>query len=137
MKNDTAANVAAAGMVSTQAQTILPATRHLTADSRVVDPTPAIAPVIVCVVDTGIPNMVPPNKVTAPAVAAQKPPTGRSLVIFEPIVCTMRQPPESVPKAIAPCAASTTYSGIAGSEPLAPRCKLNIPAVARTTVTMP
>src|SRR6202171_3449248 len=82
MKNDTAANVAAAGMVSTQAHTILPATRHLTADSRVVDPTPAIAPVIVCVVETGIPNTVAPNNVIAPAVSAQKPPTGRSLVIF-------------------------------------------------------
>lgn len=86
MKNDTAANVAAAGMVSTQAHTILPATRHLTADSRVVDPTPAIAPVIVCVVETGIPDIVAPNNVIAPAVSAQNPPTGRSLVIFEPIV---------------------------------------------------
>src|SRR5437667_5576638 len=126
IKNEIAANVAAAGIVKTQAQTIRPATRHLTADRRVGDPTPAIAPVIVCVVDTGMPNIVAPNKVTAPAVSAQKPPTGRSLVIFEPIVCTMRQPPESVPKAIAACAASTTYSGIAGSEPLAPSCKLNM-----------
>src|ERR1700730_7569900 len=83
MKNDSAANVAAAGMVRTHAQTILPATRHLTADSRVVDPTPAIAPVIVWVVDTGIPEKVAPNKVSAPAVSAQNPPTGLSLVIFE------------------------------------------------------
>src|SRR6266404_6259191 len=112
-KKEIAANAAAAGIVKTQAQTIRPATRHFTADRRVVDPTPAIAPVIVCVVDTGMPNMVAPNKVTAPAVSAQKPPTGRSFVIFEPIVCTMRQPPESVPRAIAPCAASTTYNGIA------------------------
>ena len=74
------------GMVKTQAQTILPATRHLTADSRVVEPTPAIAPVIVCVVDTGIPKKVAPNNVIEPPVSAQKPPTGRSLVIFEPIV---------------------------------------------------
>src|SRR5213079_246855 len=101
-------NVAAAGIVKTQAQTIRPATRHFTADRRVVDPTPAIAPVIVCVVDTGMPNMVAPNKVTAPAVSAQKPPTGRSLVIFEPIVWTMRQPPDKVPNAIAACANNTT-----------------------------
>ena len=86
MKNDKAANAAAAGIVKTQAHTIRPATRHLTADSRVVDPTPAIAPVMVCVVETGIPAAVAPNKVIAPAVSAQKPPTGRNLVIFEPIV---------------------------------------------------
>src|SRR2546426_10521602 len=60
MKKDNAANAAAAGMVNTQAQTILPATRHLTADKRVVDPTPAIAPVMVCVVETGIPAAVAP-----------------------------------------------------------------------------
>jgi hypothetical protein len=47
IKKDNAANVAAAGIVKTQAQTIRPATLHFTADNRVVDPTPAIAPVIV------------------------------------------------------------------------------------------
>src|SRR5216683_4849937 len=119
-RNAIAANVAAAGIVKTQAQIIRPATRHLTADRRVVDPTPAIAPVIVCVVDTGMPASVAPNKVTAPAVSAQKPPTGRSLVIFEPIVWTMRQPPESVPKAIAACALKTTQIGMEGSEPFGP-----------------
>src|SRR5216683_3382833 len=85
-RNAIAANAAAAGIVKTQAQTIRPATRHLTADRRVVDPTPAIAPVMVCVVDTGIPAAVAPNNVIAPAVSAQKPPTGRNFVIFEPIV---------------------------------------------------
>ena len=34
----------------------------------------------------------------APAVSAQNPPTGLSLVIFEPIVLTIRQPPTSVPE---------------------------------------
>src|SRR6266436_6334417 len=86
MKKDTAANAAAAGIVKTQAHTILPATRHLTADRRVVDPTPAIAPVMVWVVDTGIPAAVAPNNVIASAVSAQKPPTGRNLVILERIV---------------------------------------------------
>ena len=85
-KNDNAANTAAAGIVNIQAHTIRPATRHLTAESRVVEPTPAIAPVMVCVVDTGIPAAVAPKSVIAPAVSAQKPPTGRNLVIFEPIV---------------------------------------------------
>ena len=37
----------------------------------------------------------------APAVSAQKPPTGLSLVIFMPMVLTMRQPPNAVPRAIA------------------------------------
>src|SRR5438105_9331460 len=120
MKKDKAANAAAAGIVKTHAQTILPATRHLTADNRVVDPTPAIAPVIVCVVETGIPAAVAPNNVIAPAVSAQKPPTGRSFVIFDPIVWTIRQPPDSVPSAIAACANNTTYSGIAGSAPFGP-----------------
>jgi hypothetical protein len=86
MKKDKAANVAAAGIVKTQAQTIRPATRHLTADSRATDPTPVMAPVMVCVVETGIPANVAPNKVSAPAVSAQNPPTGRNFVIFEPIV---------------------------------------------------
>lgn len=54
-KKASAEKMAAAGIVRTHAQTILPATRHLTADNRVVDPTPTIAPVIVCVVETGIP----------------------------------------------------------------------------------
>ena len=37
----------------------------------------------------------------APPVSAQKPRIGDSRVIFEPIVWTMRQPPDSVPSAIA------------------------------------
>src|SRR5947207_14163281 len=86
IRNDKAAKKAAAGMVRIQAHSILPATRHLTADSRVVEPTPAIAPVIVCVVETGIPRNVAPNNVAEPAVSAQNPPTGRSFVIFDPIV---------------------------------------------------
>src|SRR5262252_1558138 len=115
-----AAKIAAAGIVKIQAQTILPATRHFTADKRVVEATPAMAPVMVCVVDTGIPRNVAANRVAAPAVSALKPPTGRSLVIFEPMVWTMRQPPDKVPRAIAACASNTTYSGILGKDPWAP-----------------
>ena len=37
----------------------------------------------------------------APPVSAQNPPTGRSFVMREPIVCTIRQPPNSVPSEIA------------------------------------
>ena len=73
---------ALAGMVSTQAQTILPATPQRTALGRRIEPTPTIAPVMVCVVDTGMPNEVAKNNVIAPPASAQKPPTGLSLVIF-------------------------------------------------------
>src|SRR5687768_6703837 len=107
-------------MVKTHAQTILPATPHLTADRRRVAPTPTMAPVIVCVVDTGVPVSVTYARVSAAPVSAQKPPTGLSLVILEPIVCTMRQPPDKVPRAIAPCALRTTHKGIGGSEPFGP-----------------
>ena len=43
----------AIGIVSTHAQTMRPATPHLTAEKRFAEPTPTIEPVIVCVVETG------------------------------------------------------------------------------------
>ena len=101
----TAAISAAAGIVRIQAQTIRPATPQRTADSRLIEPTPMIAPVMVCVVLTGTPRWVAVKSEIAPAVSAAKPPTGCSLVIFEPIVWMIRQPPDSVPSAIAACAA--------------------------------
>src|SRR5215510_7458040 len=52
---ESAAIVAAAGIVRIHAQTIRPATPHFTADNRRVAPTPTIEPVIVCVVETGVP----------------------------------------------------------------------------------
>jgi hypothetical protein len=42
---------------------------------------------------------------TAAPVSAAQPPTGCSLVIFDPIVWMMHQPPDSVPRPIARCAA--------------------------------
>src|SRR6478609_1823240 len=102
----------AAGIVSTHAQTIWPATPHRTADRRRVAPTPTIAPVIVCVVETGTPIELAMKSVIAPAVSAANPPTGCRRVIFEPIVWMMRQPPLSVPSAIAECAARITHVGI-------------------------
>ncbi len=71
-----------------------------------------MAPVIVCVVLTGTPRVVAVKSEMAPAVSAAKPPTGCSLVIFEPIVWMMRQPPDSVPSAIAACADRTTHMSI-------------------------
>ena len=51
---NTAATMAAAGMVRTQAQMIRPATPQRTARVPFVEPTPTIAP-MVCVVETGMP----------------------------------------------------------------------------------
>ena len=88
------------GMVRTQAQTMLPATPQRTAATFCADPTPTIAPVMVWVVDTGMPSIVARNRVIAPPVSAQKPPTGFSLVIFCPMVFTILQPPNIAPSAM-------------------------------------
>ena len=88
-----------------------PATPQRTADRRWIAPTPMIEPLIVWVVLTGMPPIAVPISVMAPAVSAQKPPTGRSLVMRIPIVFTMRQPPLIVPRASAAWAASTTQNG--------------------------
>src|SRR5258706_3555899 len=101
---------AAAGIVMTQAITIRCATFQRTAEARRAAPTPTIAPVIVWVVDTGMPRPVARNKVMDPAVSAQTPCTGVSRVILEPIVRTMRQPPSKVPSAIAPLQLINTRS---------------------------
>src|ERR1700741_456148 len=103
--NTTAAISADAGMVKIHAHTIRRAIPHRTADSRLVAPTPIMAPVIVWVVLTGMPANAVANSVMAPAVSAQKPPTGLSFVMREPMVCTILHPPKYVPRAIAACAA--------------------------------
>ena len=51
-----AATSADAGIVSTHAITMFPATPQRTAESRSLAPTPMIALEITCVVDTGIPK---------------------------------------------------------------------------------
>jgi len=93
--------IAAHGMVKSQAHTMRNVTFHRTADSRFTEPTPEMAPVITCVVLTGIPKWVEKKMLEAAAVSAHTPSIGRNLVIFWPIVLTMRQPPDSVPRAIA------------------------------------
>ena len=100
-QNATAAMIPAAGIVIIHAQTIRPANPHRTADIRFAAPTPTIDPVMVCVVLTGIPKRVAIKMANAPPVSAAKPPTGRSLVMREPIVATMRHPPNRVPSEIA------------------------------------
>src|SRR5256885_17064716 len=99
------------GMVRSQAHTILRATPQRTALNRWVAPTPTIAPVMVWVVDTGIPADDVKNSVAAAADSAATPPTGWRRVIFDPIVLTIRQPPLSVPSPMAVWAASTTQRG--------------------------
>ena len=64
------------GIVNIQAHIMVPATPHRTADNLFVDPTPMIAPVIVCVVLTGIPAIDAPMMETAAADSAQNPPIG-------------------------------------------------------------
>ena len=89
------------GIVRIQAQTIVPATPHLTALMRRRDPTPTIAPVIVWVVLTGIPKAEATNRLVAAPDSAQKPSTGRSFATFCPMVLTILHPPDIVPRAIA------------------------------------
>src|SRR5436309_13492332 len=103
---------AAAGIVATHAHTIRPATPHRTAENRCADPTPVMAPVIVCVVLTGMPYCDDTKSVMAPAVSAQQPPNGVSFVTRWPIVFTIRQPPAIVPRPIAAPAATMTHVGI-------------------------
>ena len=79
-----------------------------------------MAPVMVCVVETGTPSQVAMNSVAAPPVSAQKPCIGVSLVIRRPMVRTIRQPPIRVPSAIAAWHDSTTQNGTENSVPRCP-----------------
>jgi hypothetical protein len=94
-----------------QAVTISRATPQRTAEARRAAPTPMMQPVMVCVVETGIPSQVAVNNAIDPPVSAQKPCIGVSRVILEPIVFTMRQPPASVPKPIMAWQVMTTQNG--------------------------
>ena len=94
--------IAAIGIVRIQAHTIRPATPHRTDEMRCAAPTPLIEPVIVCVVETGIPKCEAMKIAAAPPVSAQKPPYGLRRVMRWPIVFTIRHPPNSVPRAMAP-----------------------------------
>jgi len=98
-------------MVKTQAQTMLRATPQRTADALCNDPTPIMEPVTVCVVDTGMPNVVAMANVMALEVSAQNPPTGFNLVIRIPIVLTIRQPPHNVPSAMTRLHETMTHNG--------------------------
>lgn len=92
---------AAPGMVKSHAHAMRWVTPQRTAVRRRDAPTPTIPPVIVWVVLTGMPKWAVPMSVIAPAVSAEKPPKGVSLVMRWPIVLTTRQPPAMVPQPIA------------------------------------
>src|SRR5437868_6225849 len=109
--NTAAATAPAAGIVSTHAQTMRPATPQRTARVPLVAPTPTIAPVIVCVVLTGMPSLEMARMVTPPPVSAEKPPMGCSLVRLCPIVRTMRHPPNAVPSPMAAWQMRITQNG--------------------------
>lgn len=111
MPQTTAATHPDAGIVRIQAQTIFLATPQRTAEKPFNEPTPMMAPVTVCVVETGIPNSVANASVSALAVSEQKPLTGFNLVILIPMVFTIRQPPKQVPKAITKLHKMTTQEG--------------------------
>src|SRR5688572_11263580 len=106
-----AETIPAAGIVKTHATTMLRATPQRTAERVCKLPTPIMDPVIVCVVDTGMPSSVAVNSAIALDVSAQNPPTGLSFVIFIPMVLTMRQPPNAVPSAITKLQLMTTQHG--------------------------
>src|SRR5687767_15160842 len=103
--------MADAGRVMIQAYTMLLATLHRTDDIRFAAPTPTMQPVMVCVVEIGMPSQVAANSTTEPPVSAQKPCIGVSRVILDPIVFTMRQPPTNVPRPIIAWQARTTQNG--------------------------
>src|SRR5574344_1508880 len=88
-------------MVITHAHTILRATPQRTEDIRLNAPIPTMPPVMVCVVLTGIPIKEDRKIENAAPDSAQKPSTGLRRVTFWPMVLTIRQPPDIVPKAMA------------------------------------
>src|SRR5690606_5340714 len=84
-------------MVNIHAHNKLMVTPHLTAEIRLVIPTPIIEPQSVCVVETVTHKCSVTYSDIAPAVSASTPSSGVNLVIFDLIVLTIFQPPLIVP----------------------------------------
>ncbi len=85
-------------MVTTQASARLAATSQRTADKRLVEPTPKMQAVMVCVVEIGAPKSEAPVITRAAEVSAAKPVIGSSFEIRWPIVLMIFQPPSAVPE---------------------------------------
>ena len=88
-------------MVMTQATATFFATPQRTEDARRAAPAPITQPVIVCVVDTGIPSQEAPKRMTDPPAEALNPWCCDSFVMRVPIVSMIRQPPDKVPRPMA------------------------------------
>src|SRR5262249_21931471 len=101
-----------AGIVITHAHMMLVAIVQRTALVRWMLPTPAIAPAIACVVETGSPRCVEIRTAAAAPVSAQNPLRGLSRVRRPPMVRTIRHPPLRVPRPIAAYAAISTQLGM-------------------------
>ena len=97
-----------AGIVKTQAVTMFPTTRHLTACACKVVPTPIIDVEITCVVLNGIPKCEAAKIRVAADVSAANPCIGFNLIILCPIVFMIFQPPFIVPVAIVSAQAMIT-----------------------------
>lgn len=82
----------AVDIVTNRAVTMLRATLQRTAAVQRAVPTAIMAPVIMWVVDTGIPSPAAVDTVIAPPVSAQKSCCGLRRVIREPIVCNIHHP---------------------------------------------
>src|SRR5512133_2814448 len=113
-RNDTRPAInAAAGKVSTQAVTILPATPHRTEDSRFVAPTPIIADVMVCVVEMGaLRTSALKYRIELATVSAAKPSGGPRSMTRRPRVRMIRHPPEYVPAASTVAEVKNTHQGM-------------------------
>src|SRR5258708_12572022 len=111
------ARKAEAGIVKLHAQTLFPATPQRTAETLRVEPTPTIAPVMVCVVETGMPKALARNSVIAPPTSAQKPCTGFNFAMRSPIVFTLRHPPIMVPHPLATHHNTPTHASPASLSP--------------------
>src|SRR5207245_2708126 len=94
------AMIADAGIVRSQAQTILLATPHLTADTPNVAPDPNTEPLTQWVVLTGIPNKEEPIITEAADVSTENPCTGSIFVSLNPTVLSSLHPPKRVPRVI-------------------------------------
>ena len=89
-----------AGIVNTQAHTMLFAVPQLMLFTPLVKPTPMMEPTMLWEVLTGMPKREQVMIVVAPIVSAQNPFSGVILTIPVPVVLMTFFPPTNVPKAI-------------------------------------
>ena len=118
--------MAAAGIVSTHAQTMCAATPQRTAERRLVAPTPIMAVLIVWVVLKGMPKREASSMVKAAPVSAAKPWTGSSFVSLRPMVLTILHPPTAVPSPMVRAQRRITQRGIRNSGRTPPSTKANV-----------